>query len=203
MIAVGHAETAEDIDKSAHLIAKAFDILPANHYLVSDPQWRLPVMQDWLRLHVEHAAQLGVGRVMITTDLSAVAVWFRRTITVTEPHNYDKRLADTVGEYLPRFQELDRLLDANHPTEPPHWYLAFAAVHPDQQGKGIGTALLTHTLDWLDRHDTPTYLEAASDRSAALYRRLGYLDMGTPLLLGDGTPFYPMWRPAAEPGQAA
>lgn len=195
-IEFGGASTAEEIDRVARLIAEAFDDLDANHYLVDDPRQRLSVMQDWFQVQVQHAARPVVGRVTVANDFAAAAVWFRRTVPATAPANYDKRLADLAGEFLPRFQELDQLLDAHHPPED-HWYLAFAAVHPDHQGKGLGTALLKHTLSWLDGYRVPVYLEATNERNAALYRRLGFADRGEPLLLGDGTPFFPMWRPKA------
>ncbi len=37
-------------------------------------------------------------------------------------------------------------MDALHPQEP-HWHLPLIGVDPAHQGKGIGSALLSHILD--------------------------------------------------------
>jgi GNAT superfamily N-acetyltransferase len=72
------------------------------------------------------------------------------------------------------------------------------AVRPDRQGQGTGTALLRAYLDHLDQVAMPSYLEAASPRSRAIYLRHGYADHGPPIRLSDDGPcMYPMWR---EPG---
>lgn len=107
--------------------------------------------------------------------------------------HYDTRLAALAGEFLPGFRDLDMLLDAHHPLGL-HWHLAFLAVEPERQGQRLGTALLDHTLIWLDRHQVPAYLEATNTANARLYSRFGFRDHGDPIQLGPGT-FYPMWRP--------
>jgi hypothetical protein len=73
-----------DIDTVADLVADAFDHLDVIHYLVPDPAQRRTVSRDWYRLYVEHAIS-GAGRVVMTDDGSAAAVWFDRTGEATEP----------------------------------------------------------------------------------------------------------------------
>jgi RimJ/RimL family protein N-acetyltransferase len=53
------------------------------------------------------------------------------------------------------------------------------------QGQGLGAALLRPTLDRCDREGLPAYLEASSERSAALYERLGFVHLGE-LRVPDG-----------------
>jgi ribosomal protein S18 acetylase RimI-like enzyme len=55
----------------------------------------------------------------------------------------------------------------------------------------VGRALLEHRLAAID---APAYLEAATDRAAALYRRLGFVDLGR--FSGRHMPALGMWRPA-------
>ena len=198
MTAIRDANTMAEVATVADLIARSFDRLAANHHLVPDPARRLPIMRGWFRLHAEHAFQVGVGRVMVTDDLTAAAIWYRRTIPFTPPADYDRHLAELAGPHLSRFHDLDLLLEAHHPTDW-HWHLAFLAVEPDQQGHGLGSALLEHTLGWLDHHHKPTYLEATNDDNQRLYARHGFRDHGDPIRFGDGT-FYPMWRPADASG---
>jgi ribosomal protein S18 acetylase RimI-like enzyme len=56
----------------------------------------------------------------------------------------------------------------------PHWYILAVGVRPEDQGQGLGSALLAPTLGRCDRDGLPAYLEASSERSAALYERLGF-----------------------------
>lgn len=182
-----------DVAHAADLIARAFDHLAANHYLVADPPRRLPVMREFFRLLTDHAAR-GAGEVWLTDG--GVAVWFDRTTEPAEPENYEQRLAEATGEHLPRFQELDTLFEAHHPSEP-HWHLAFLAVEPERWGHGVGSALMEHTHARLDEQGVAAYLEATNPDNQRVYHRHGYTDMEPSLIhLGDGTAFYRMWRPA-------
>ncbi|GAB1640387.1 GNAT family N-acetyltransferase [Krasilnikovia sp. MM14-A1259] len=177
------------------LVALSFDRLEANHYLVPDGADRLRVMGDFFTLYTEHAARHGSVDVVPGADgIVATAVWFDRTAPMTEPPSYDSRLAALAGPYLDRFEALDELFDAHHP-EPPHWHLAFLAVHPDAQGRGLGGALMARTHEGLDAAGVPAYLEATNGDNVRLYRRNGYTDMAPfEIPLPDGTPFFRMWR---------
>lgn len=77
-VTVRPVTSAHEVQVAADLIARSFDHLAANHYLVPDPERRLPVMRDFFHLLTAHAAD-GAGRVMLTTDHTATAVWFDRT----------------------------------------------------------------------------------------------------------------------------
>lgn len=193
-IKVRRPADAHEVGAVADLVARSFDHLAANHYLVPDPAERLPRMREFFRIGTDHAVK-GHGEVVFTEDLTGAAVWFDRTRPPAEPDDYEQRLASAGGDHLPRFAELDELLEAHHPEEP-HWHLAFLAVDPAYWGQGIGSALMRHTLDRLDFEGVPTYLEAANEDSRRLYHSHGYQDMTpTEIHLGDGTPFYRMWRP--------
>jgi ribosomal protein S18 acetylase RimI-like enzyme len=191
------ASEAELADVGA-LISLSFDHLDADAYLVPSPADRLRVMGDFFTLLTEHAYRHGRVDVVDGMDgLVAAAVWFDRTTDMPEPPDYEHRLAILAEQYLDRFQALDELFDKFHPTEP-HWHLAFLAVHPDHQGKGLGSALMRRTHDELDRAGVPQYLEATNQNNIRLYRRHGYTDMiPFDMLLPDGTPFFRMWRPVS------
>ncbi|WP_314034849.1 GNAT family N-acetyltransferase [Dietzia sp. CH92] len=77
-------------------------------------------------------------------------------------------------------------IEAYRPTAP-HWYLRDIAAHPDAHGTGVGTALLTHRLDLVDRSATGlAFLEATTPGSRRLYERFGFEAVGTVATLGDG-----------------
>jgi GNAT superfamily N-acetyltransferase len=81
-----------------------------------------------------------------------------------------------------------------HHLHEPHYYVRYVGVATPFQGQGLGTALLRPTLDRCDREGFPAYLEASSERSAALYERLGFVHLGE-LRLPGGPPLWPMRRP--------
>jgi GNAT superfamily N-acetyltransferase len=69
-------------------------------------------------------------------------------------------------------------------------------VRPARQGLGIGSALMQPTLQRADSAGLPTYIEASTQRSAALYERLGFVHKGVLELPGGGPPLWPMSRPS-------
>jgi GNAT superfamily N-acetyltransferase len=100
------------------------------------------------------------------------------------------------GMRLPRASRLQRFLERNHLREP-HYYIRSLGVATRFQGQGLGSALLRPTLDRCDREGLPAYLEASTERSAALYERLGFVHLGE-LQVPDGPRFWPMRRPPTE-----
>jgi RimJ/RimL family protein N-acetyltransferase len=100
----------------------------------------------------------------------------------------------TLGTKLPRATRVQRFMEEHHPAEP-HCYIRWVGVRPGLQGQGLGTAMMGPVLDRCDSDGAPAYLEASSERSAALYERLGFVHLGV-LQLPDGAPpVWPMRRP--------
>ena len=160
----------------------------------SGPGDRPDVQPHVETIAIEHAPLCGKVDVIDAPGggLAAAAVWFDRTHETPEIPHYDERLAALAGEWLPHFHALDELFDKHHPMDP-HWHLAFLAVHPDHQGRGLGGALMDSTHQ--DLGGTAAYLEATNDDNIRLYRRYGYADMiPFDIRLPDDTPFYRMWR---------
>lgn len=189
----------EELAEVGALISYSFDHLDADSYLVPDPDQRLNVMADFFTLVTEQAYRQGRVDVIDAPDgdgFMAAAVWFDRTTDLPEPHEDDEsRLENLAGPWLDRFAALDELFEKHHPADP-HWHLAFLAVHPDHQGKGLGSALMKSVHDELDAAGIPQYLEATNEENIRLYRRSGYTDLNPfDILLPDGTPFFRMWRP--------
>jgi GNAT superfamily N-acetyltransferase len=97
------------------------------------------------------------------------------------------------GMRLPQASRTQAFFERDHLREP-HYYVRYVGVATRFQGQGLGTALLRPTLERCDREGLPAYLEASSERSAALYERLGFVHLGE-LRLPGGPPFWPMRRP--------
>jgi ribosomal protein S18 acetylase RimI-like enzyme len=83
---------------------------------------------------------------------------------------------------------------ARHEPHKPHWHIGPIAVHPRQQGYGIGSALLTAFLADVDTQQVPAFLQADVDRNVVLYERFGFRVVSQEAILGINTSF--MWRDA-------
>jgi GNAT superfamily N-acetyltransferase len=128
----------------------------------------------------------------VTGQLSGVALWFPLTSLIPPPQDYETRLKEVTGDAFERACLLDAALDANHPLEP-HHYLAFLAVRPECQSRGVGSALLDRHHARLDQAGLPAYLEANHPRNRDLYLRHGYR-VRSVIELPDGPPLWTMWR---------
>jgi ribosomal protein S18 acetylase RimI-like enzyme len=74
---------------------------------------------------------------------------------------------------LPRAVGLLAAIERRH-LRGAHYYFANIGVAPETQGQGLGSKLMRPTLDRCDQEGLPAYLEASSERNAALYERLGF-----------------------------
>ncbi|HET6448070.1 MAG TPA: GNAT family N-acetyltransferase [Conexibacter sp.] len=84
-----------------------------------------------------------------------------------------RRFADVFRGRLPRAVGLLAAIERRH-LRGPHYYFANVGVMPAAQGRGLGSRLMRPTLDRCDEEGLPAYLEASSERNAALYERLGF-----------------------------
>ena len=170
--------------------------------LADDPifQWLFPGRRRDTRLRRLFATELShyvfpAGRVLTTDDFRGANVelppgeW-----KMTMPLSGAIGLVRVFGIRLLRASRTEVFLERNHLQEP-HYYIRTLGVVTRFQGRGLGTALLRPTLDRCDREGVPAYLEASSERSAALYERLGFVHLGELRIPDGGPPFWPMRRP--------
>src|SRR5699024_1054313 len=146
----------------------------------TDPRARLESMSAQFSILVAHA--LDHGRLEMTSDGHAVAVWVDLTAPIPAPVRYEQRLREACGTRTAQFEALDEAMDRAHPHAP-HHHLAFLAVRPGHQDRGRGTALLEHHHAALDEDGIAGYLEASSPANRRLYGRHGYADIGSPITL--------------------
>jgi GNAT superfamily N-acetyltransferase len=177
---------------AADIIADAFEALDVTHWLVPDSSRRRGVLERNMLIWTTHASKHGM--IHLTSDHSGVAVWFPVTEPPPEPDDYAERLAAACGPWTDRFRQLDEAFEAHHPHDP-HHHLAFLAIRPGHQGRGIGTALLNHHHEMYP--DVADYLEASSWSSRALYLRHDFADRGPFFLPDGGPPLWAMWRPVS------
>ena len=157
-------------------------------------------LERFFQLELEHVV-LPTGRVWAVPGRDGASLelppgCWRTPIRVQLAHG--PAFTRTFGRRLPYAFALMTKMERRHLREP-HYYIPYVGVAPDAQGHGLGTALLRPTLDRCDRRRLPAYLEATSERNAALYERLGFEHLGR-FTLGDSPPLWPMRRaPGASP----
>ena len=193
-MSVREAEEGELAQVSGTL-ADAFADDPLLQWLVPSRRRRDARLRRLFAVELEYSA-FPAGRVLTTDDVRGASLelppggWELRV-----PLSGALGLVRAFGARLPRASRLQRLFERHHLPEP-HYYIRYVGVASRFQGRGLGTALLRPTLDRCDREGVPAYLEASSERNAALYERLGFVHLGE-LQVPDGPRFWPMRRPPA------
>ena len=113
---------------------------------------------------------------------------------------FDDSILLPTFEYVPsdRFEVVARFFEEfkkYHPEDA--WYLAFIAVDPSQQRKGIGSFLLKEALHMIDERGDRAYLEASNEQNKALYERHGFVEIGR-VQFEDSPPAFPMIRESSN-----
>jgi GNAT superfamily N-acetyltransferase len=70
-------------------------------------------------------------------------------------------------------------IKSHYPRGVAYWYLDYAAVRPEHQGKGWGAAFIREGLARALSDGLPPYLETAKQSNLALYRKLGFKLIGS------------------------
>ena len=111
---------------------------------------------------------------------------------------FDNSALEPTFEYIPS-DRIDVVVKFFEEFEKYHledaWYLAFIAVDPAQQRKGIGSFLLKEALQMIDERGDKAYLEASNEQNKALYERHGFVEIGR-VQFEDSPPAFPMIREA-------
>jgi GNAT superfamily N-acetyltransferase len=184
--------TAEDVPQLKIVLAEAFFDDPVLGWLIPDDSTRRARLRRFFAIELRHVA-LAHGRVWATHDLTGAALSL-------PPHAWRAPLHATLLEgsafraHLIKAARLGAAMERRH-VRTPHYYVRDVGVHPDTQGQGVGSALLRPTLDRCDREGLPAYLEASSERNAALYERLGFR-LTDELRVAGSPPLRLMLRPA-------
>jgi GNAT superfamily N-acetyltransferase len=187
--------TAEDVSRLKAVLAAAFQDDPIFAWLMPDEANRQARLQRFFELELRHVA-LARGCAWTASALSGAALclppgaWRLPTrILFAQGASF----ARAFGARLPRATGLLSVIERRHIREP-HHYFAYIGVSPEAQGQGLGTALMRPTLDRCDEEGLPAYLEASSERNAALYERLGF-ELKDELRFAGSPPLRLMLRP--------
>lgn len=185
-----HTATSSEMERCLAVLTSAFS---------ADPpcRWVWPDSQQYLAAFPQFARAFGGGAIDQGTayyyeGFSGAAFWLSPGTTPDEASLArvieDTLTAERKGAMFSIFEQMA----AFHPREP-HWHLPLIGVDPSYQGKGVGSALLSHVLRICDNQNVIAYLEATSQRNARLYKRHGFEATGS-IQVGDAPEIIPMLR---------
>jgi len=187
------AATPSEALAVAGVLARAFVDDPVQRYLLTtDEQWATraaPIFERIVR------RTLVIGVVEVTPRLEGAALWLPPgTDFMQGPRGLYFALLSAwdARTHLRRTVTLVRTLQKYHPREP-HWYLPLVGTDPVQQGRGVGSALLTRALARADAAGLPVYLESSTERNVPFYRRHGFEVVGH-IAIPGGPELWPMRR---------
>ncbi len=103
------------------------------------------------------------------------------------------------AEFLRMLNTVNAIQELQKRQPDPHfYYLMMLAVHPSQQGKGLGEVLLNTILTRADAEHKPCYLETSKEKNVAYYQSFGFQVFGHGKLTqaGHTFPYWGMIRPA-------
>jgi GNAT superfamily N-acetyltransferase len=191
--------TAEDVQRLRSVLAEAFFDDPMFGWLMPDAAKRPARLRRYFGIELRHLA-LARGRVWTTRERSGAAL-------ILPPGAWRVPLRATLleggafGVHLARAARVGASMEWRHGRDVrgQHYYVRDVGVLPEAQGKGLGSLLLGPTLESCDREGLPAYLEASSERSAALYERLGFRHTGE-LRVAGSPPLWLMLRPPRPQG---
>jgi ribosomal protein S18 acetylase RimI-like enzyme len=135
---------------------------------------RQPRLERYFALQLAHA--LADGCVWTADGLAGAALCMPPDRWRLPPRSliaHGGRYAGVFRGRLPRAVGLLAAIERRHLREP-HYYFSYIGVAPEAQGMGLGSRLMGPALDRCDEERLPAYLEASSERNAALYERLGF-----------------------------
>jgi GNAT superfamily N-acetyltransferase len=180
-------------------LAAAFEHDPVLSWLMPNRSRRLRRLERFFGLELRHVV-LPAGRAWTVDGLAGASLELppaKWRMPIGAQIANGPAFTRTFGSRLLHAFGLITLMEHRHLREP-HYYIPYVGVAPESQGQGLGTTLMRPTLERCDREHLPAYLEATSERNAALYERLGFEHLG-PFRLGSSPPLWPMRRP---PGAA-
>ena len=187
--------TAADAPALARMLARVFHDDPVAEWVSPHPGARLGMLERFHGARVRH--MLPHSEVWMTAGGQAAAVWAPPELGETTLRHELELTAAVLRPRLllrlPRVQRGLKMMEKEHPHQPPHYYLAVLGTAPEMQGRGLGTAVLEPVLAQCDRDGIGAYLESSKERNVDYYARFGFHTRKT-VHLPNGPDVWLMWR---------
>jgi len=172
-------------------LVSAFAEDPVAVHLFPDPAKRTPGMAHIFRMGLRYGQKY--GWVDVVNSDGAVAVWIRPEYNTP---NWIRMVGAGIlatpftvgGRATSRMLRFEHFISAcrMRTVDGAHWYLFCIGVRPDQQGQGLGAALIRHGLERVQAMGIPCYLETANARNLPFYQKNGFRVAGGKHLQDDG-----------------
>jgi len=104
--------TADDIKAATSVLAKAFEKSPPFQWTVPDHERRPAILRDWFALLLARV-WVPIGRVEVTFDVRAVAVWNSPgagELSGSQADDLSLRSGEIWGEFAPRAKKMRSLV---------------------------------------------------------------------------------------------
>jgi GNAT superfamily N-acetyltransferase len=188
--------TLLDNDHIAATYASAFEDDPTFSWFFPKASTRRRRLQGFFGFVGPHMA-LPHDETWMTDDALAVATWIppdKWKMPMMQQLRLLPGFVRWSGRFTPRILNALTKMDKVHPHDPPSWYLLGLGTVKEHQGKGLGSAVLSHMLTRCDTEGLPAYLESSNPRNIPFYARHGFVERD-PIRFGDQGPVLtPMWR---------
>ena len=183
---------AEDFRPLAAMLARAFYDDPVTAWFYPDAGRRMKHARRFFGIRLRQLADQEL--IYTTAERSGAALW-------TQPGRWREDLRQSLmllpmlPVLLPRIVRSTaavREIERRHPVVP-HYYLSVIGTEPEQQGGGIGSALLIPVLQRCDADGVGAYLESSKESNVDFYVRHGFA-VTERIELPSGPPLWLMWR---------
>jgi GNAT superfamily N-acetyltransferase len=187
--------TDSDAAEVTELFALAFSHDPIWGWAFPDAEKRIDHHRAWWALFVRSA--ISYGWAWMTDDGGAASLWIppgQPELLAEDEARVEPLLRELVGSHADDVLTLLDRFEANHPRQPPHYFLSLLGTHPDHRGNGKGMRLLAANLTRIDELGMPAYLESSNRANDHRYERLGFTQIGEFEAPSGGPTVGCMWR---------
>jgi len=184
--------TASDIESAVRTLARAFEDYPTTR-MGLDPDDYLTRLAQYQRLFLTEIG-LAHGRVWVTDDVGAVAVWTTPLTPADAFAPHAEEFQRIAGSRAALASEYEQAMGLFRPREP-IWFLALLGVDPDLQHHGLGRAVIAPGLSAADQDNSPAFLETQEPANLPFYESLGFVTVAELQLPHDGPIHYALYRP--------
>jgi ribosomal protein S18 acetylase RimI-like enzyme len=186
-----------EMDEASRIVGLAFAVNPSNLAIAGGNRDKATRIMEQaartVKLGHRFSYVLGAEREGELAGVLKAAEWPHCQMTLGEKIKAAPAQVRTMGFAMRRALKVVGGR-AKHEPRKAHWHIGPIAVHPQQQGHGIGSALLTSFLAEVDQQRASAFLQADIERNVVLYERFGFTVISQEEILGINTRF--MWRDA-------
>lgn len=183
-----------DINRAVSSLVRAFYEDDLVRYMFPDERFRIEFItwtyERWLRLLMQF------NSVFVDEEVNGVAGCIPPCLYPRIPFRYIIKAG--FFQAVPKiiFRNFWRPLRAywdnqnrtRNEVKEPTWILDILGVHPESQGKGIGSALVQHLLSCANRDKVPAYVITHKEKNIIFYEKNGFKFLNKMYSLPGGPP---------------